>query len=74
VLLLKACHKVLHRQGRTTRGRRLYAETQAARCLLEQYAEHGTAQFIIPDVLKVPPISEHGIPMEIGNLLAGQKG
>ena len=23
--------------------------------LLEKYAEHGTAQFVIPDVLKVPP-------------------
>jgi type I restriction enzyme, R subunit len=28
--------------------------------LLEKYAEHGTAQFVIPDVLKVPPISERG--------------
>ena len=27
---------------------------------LEKYADHGTAQFTIPDVLKVPPISEHG--------------
>ncbi len=24
--------------------------------LLDKYADHGTAQFIIPDVLKVPPI------------------
>ena len=28
--------------------------------LLEKYAEHGDAQFLLPDVLKVPPISTHG--------------
>ena len=28
--------------------------------LLEKYAEFGDAQFTLPDVLKVPPISEHG--------------
>jgi type I restriction enzyme, R subunit len=33
--------------------------------LLEKYAEHGTAQFVVPDVLKVPPISGHGNVMEI---------
>ncbi len=33
--------------------------------LLEKYAEHGTAQFVIPDVLKVPPISERGNVIEI---------
>ncbi len=26
--------------------------------LLEKYARHGTAQFVVPDILKVPPISE----------------
>ncbi len=25
--------------------------------LLEKYAEHGTTQFAIPEILKVPPIS-----------------
>ena len=30
--------------------------------LLEKYAEHGDAQFVLPDVLKVPPISAHGQP------------
>lgn len=28
--------------------------------LLEKYAEHGDAQFLLPDVLKVPPLSQHG--------------
>src|SRR4030043_1424869 len=28
--------------------------------LLDKYSDYGTAQFIIPDVLKVPPISNHG--------------
>ena len=33
--------------------------------LLEKYAEHGDAQFQIPDVLEIPPISAHGNVMEI---------
>jgi type I restriction enzyme R subunit len=33
--------------------------------LLDKYAEHGTAKFVIPDILKVPPISEHGNVIEI---------
>jgi type I restriction enzyme, R subunit len=33
--------------------------------LLEKYAQHGDAQFLLPDVLHVPPISEHGQPGEI---------
>lgn len=39
--------------------------------LLEKYAKHGTAQFLVPDVLKVPPISEHGNVIEIGKLFGG---
>ncbi|HEY3324153.1 MAG TPA: DEAD/DEAH box helicase family protein [Planctomycetota bacterium] len=39
--------------------------------LLEKYAEHGTAQFIIPDVLKVPPLSEQGNVVEIVKLFGG---
>ena len=39
--------------------------------LLEKYAEHGTAQFLIPDVLKVPPISERGNVIEIADLFGG---
>jgi type I restriction enzyme R subunit len=39
--------------------------------LLEKYAEHGDAQFILPDVLKVPPIADHGQPSEIITLFGG---
>ena len=39
--------------------------------LLEKYAEHGTAQFILPDVLHVPPLSERGNVMEIAGLFGG---
>ena len=37
--------------------------------LLEKYVEFGTAQFQIPDILKVPPISQHGNVIEIAGLL-----
>ncbi len=39
--------------------------------LLEKYVEFGTAQFQIPDVLKVPPISEHGNVIEISTMFGG---
>jgi type I restriction enzyme R subunit len=39
--------------------------------LLEKYAEHGDAQFVLPDVLRVPPISTHGQPAEIFRLFGG---
>jgi type I restriction enzyme R subunit len=39
--------------------------------LLEKYAEHGDAQFSIPDILKVPPLSVHGNVMEIAKLFGG---
>jgi len=39
--------------------------------LLEKYTEHGAAQFVIPDVLEVPPINEHGNIMEIAGLFGG---
>jgi type I restriction enzyme, R subunit len=38
---------------------------------LEKYAEHGTAQFVIPDVFKVPAISERGNVIEIARLFGG---
>src|SRR5207253_4802205 len=33
--------------------------------LLDKYTEHGTAQFVLPGVLQVPPLSEHGNVLEI---------
>ena len=39
--------------------------------LLEKYAEHGDAQFVLPDVLRVPPISNHGQVAEIVRLFGG---
>lgn len=39
--------------------------------LLDKYTEHGTAQFVIPDVLEVPPISEHGNVIEIASRFGG---
>ena len=39
--------------------------------LLEKYAEHGDAQFVLPEVLKVPPISSHGQIGDITLLFGG---
>jgi type I restriction enzyme R subunit len=39
--------------------------------LLEKYAEHGTAQFVLPEVLEVPPINQHGNVVEIARLFGG---
>ena len=39
--------------------------------LLDKYTEHGTAQFVIPEVLRVPPISEHGNVIEIAARFGG---
>jgi type I restriction enzyme R subunit len=39
--------------------------------ILNKYVEYGTAQFAIPDILKVPPISERGTIMDISNLFGG---
>jgi len=39
--------------------------------LLEKYAEHGTAQFAIPDVRKIPSISERGNVIAIAQLFGG---
>lgn len=39
--------------------------------LLDKYAEHGDAQFALPDVLKVSPISNHGQVAEIVRLFGG---
>jgi type I restriction enzyme R subunit len=39
--------------------------------LLEKYAEHGNAEFVLPDVLHVPPISEHGTVLQISGVFGG---
>ena len=39
--------------------------------LLEKYAEHGNAQFVLPDVLHVPPLSGHGTIREISAAFGG---
>ncbi|MBI4456480.1 MAG: DEAD/DEAH box helicase family protein [Acidobacteria bacterium] len=39
--------------------------------MLDKYIEYGTAQFNIPDILKVPPISERGTIPEIAALFGG---
>jgi type I restriction enzyme R subunit len=41
--------------------------------LLDKYTDYGTAQFIIPDVLKVPPISRHGNVIEIAGFFGGSE-
>jgi type I restriction enzyme R subunit len=39
--------------------------------ILEKYIEHGVAQFQIPAILKVPPISERGTVIEIAAMFGG---
>ncbi len=39
--------------------------------LLEKYAEDGELQFVLPDVLKLPPISRHGTAIEIASVFGG---
>ena len=39
--------------------------------LLEKYAEYGEAQFTLPDILKVPPLSNRGNASEISALFGG---
>lgn len=79
------CHVAFHVPTRTRRERaeRVRREESAffeqyapearavLEALLEKYAEHGAAQFKIPDVLKVPPLSHHGNPVEIAACFGG---
>ncbi len=39
--------------------------------LLDKYAEHGTGQFAVPEVLEVPPLSTHGNVVEIAGHFGG---
>ena len=41
--------------------------------LLDKYAEYGTAQFVLPDVLQVPPISHRGNVIEIARMFGGSE-
>ena len=79
------CHLAFNAPLRTRRERaqRLRAERkdlfekygpearQVLNELLEKYAEHGDAQFTLPDVLHIPPISTHGAPAEIIRIFGG---
>lgn len=65
------------RANRVKKDEKLFFERYAPEArsilndLLEKYADHGTAQFLIPDVLKVPPISDRGNVIEIARLFGG---
>jgi type I restriction enzyme R subunit len=39
--------------------------------MLAKYVEYGTAQFQIPEILKVPPISERGTVPQIAAFFGG---
>lgn len=39
--------------------------------LLDKYVAHGIAQLVLPDALRVPPISKHGNVSEISRLFGG---
>lgn len=39
--------------------------------ILDKYVEHGVSEFKVPDILQVPPISDHGNVMEIAHLFGG---
>lgn len=41
--------------------------------LLDKYAAHGDAQFALPDVLEVPPISHHGNILQIAEQFGGEE-
>ena len=40
--------------------------------LLDKYADHGAAQFVIPDVLELPPINQHGTIIDIAQCFGGE--
>lgn len=41
--------------------------------LIEKYAEHGSAQFKLPDVLEVPPFSAWGNVIELAARFGGSR-
>ncbi|MBN2562339.1 MAG: DEAD/DEAH box helicase family protein [Phycisphaerae bacterium] len=46
--------------------------TQVLEELLDKYTEHGTAQFVLPDVLELPPLNRHGNIIQIANYFGGE--
>lgn len=46
--------------------------TQVLEELLDKYTEHGTAQFVLPDVLELPPLNQHGNVIQIANYFGGE--
>ncbi len=79
------CHLAFNAPLRTRRERaqRLRTEQRAffeqygseARQILEElldkYAEYGNAEFALPDILHVPPISQHGTVIQISEAFGG---
>ena len=79
------CHLAYHAPLRTRRERaeRLHREErgfferygdearQVLDALIEKYAEHGTAQFKLPEILEVAPFSEWGNVVEIAERFGG---
>lgn len=60
------------RKGRMDFWERYQPEArQILEQILDKYIEHGIAQFKVPDILKVPPISGHGNVLEIVNKFGG---
>jgi len=49
----------------------LPAFTNAGYMMLAKYVEYGAAQFQIPEILKVPPISERGTVPQIAAFFGG---
>lgn len=85
LIIIDECHLAFNAPLRTRRERSQRLRTDRAdffgqfgaeaRAILDElfdkYTEHGTAQFIIPDVLEVPPISQHGNVIEIAKRFGG---
>ena len=41
--------------------------------LVEKYADHGSTQFTLPEVLEVPPLNRYGNVIEIARLFGGER-
>lgn len=47
-------------------------EADISRLSVAASTEHGTARFVVPDVLELPPINQHGKVMEIARQFGGE--